>query len=188
MSAKCLICALAWVAAWQAAARQTPVEADFDKRVSEYVKLHNKAAGDMPKLKPTDSAESIAGHQHELARRISQARAGGAQGDIFTPEITSEFQRLMALAMQGHRAKHIRRSLNAGEPNALPALRINGEYPAGVPLQSMPPSLLLNLPKLPKEVEYRLIGHTLVLLDVEANLVVDFIPDAIPAGRHHHQH
>ena len=41
----------------------------------------------------------------------------------------------------------------------------------------MPPSLLLNLPKLPKELEYRFVDHELIVRDVAANLIVDFIPD-----------
>lgn len=56
-------------------------------------------------------------------------------------------------------------------------LRVNESYPANIPLQSTPPSLLLNLPMLPQEVEYRIEGRGLILLDVRANLVVDLIED-----------
>jgi hypothetical protein len=41
----------------------------------------------------------------------------------------------------------------------------------------MPPSLLLNLPELPKELEYRFVGRELVLRDSAANLIVDVLPD-----------
>ena len=58
-------------------------------------------------------------------------------------------------------------------------LRVNESYPAGAPLPTVPPSLLLNLPPLPPEVEYRIVGTDLILHDVEANLIVDWIPDAI---------
>jgi hypothetical protein len=44
----------------------------------------------------------------------------------------------------------------------------------------MPPTLLINLPQLPREVAYRIVGHDLVLLDTEARIVVDFIPGVIP--------
>jgi hypothetical protein len=44
-----------------------------------------------------------------------------------------------------------------------------------VPLQSTPPSLLENLPPLPPEIEYRITGADLVLLDAKANMVVDII-------------
>ena len=81
--------------------------------------------------------------------------------------------------MRGHRAKQVEQSLRHAEPVRVD-LRINAPYPEDVPLQSMPPTLLAHLPKLPPEVDYRVAGHSLVLRDVAANLIVDFIPDAIP--------
>ena len=39
--------------------------------------------------------------------------------------------------------------------------------------------LLANLPKLPEDLEYRIIGHTLILRDVHANIIVDYLPKAI---------
>jgi hypothetical protein len=35
------------------------------------------------------------------------------------------------------------------------------------------------LPQLPEDVEYRIVGKTLILRDVDANIIVDFIPNAI---------
>jgi len=152
---------------------------EFEKRVDEYAKLHRKLDSDLPPLKPTSSAEALADHRHELARRISLARQGAAQGEIFAPPVAAEFRRWIAITMQGRRGKRIRRSLAAAEPVQLP-LHVNDAHPTYVPLQSTPPSLLLNLPKLPKEVDYRVVGHNLVLRDTEADLIVDCIPDAIP--------
>jgi hypothetical protein len=37
----------------------------------------------------------------------------------------------------------------------------------------------MNLPPLPAELEYRVVGHSLILRDIEANLIVDFIVNAI---------
>ena len=48
--------------------------------------------------------------------------------------------------------------------------RVNESYPANIPLQSTPPSLLANLPHLPQEVEYRVAGRDLILLDVQARI------------------
>ena len=45
----------------------------------------------------------------------------------------------------------------------------------------MPVDLLAALPRLPCEVQYRFMTRDLVLIDIDANLIVDFIPDAIPA-------
>jgi hypothetical protein len=160
-------------------AREPSIIDDFEKRVNEYASQHRTLAGELPKLKPTSSAEALADHERELAQRISSARQGATQGDIFTPAIAAEFRRLLAVTMQGPRGKRIRRSLEAAEPVQL-ALHVNEPYPHRIPLQSTPPSLLLNLPKLPKELEYRVVGHNLVLRDADANLIVDFIPDAVP--------
>lgn len=152
---------------------------DFEHRVGEYVKLRKAAAAGLPQLKPTDSPATIADHERELARRIREARPQARQSDIFTPDISVEFRRLIGITMHGQQATHIKESLRNGEPVRL-ELRVNDPYPSAIPLQSTPPTLLLNLPKLPPEVDYRIVGHNLVLRDVGANLIVDFIPAAIP--------
>jgi hypothetical protein len=59
------------------------------------------------------------------------------------------------------------------------ALQVNAKYPEGTPLPTMPPNLLVRLPPLPEELEYRIIGKDLILRDADANLIVDFIPGAI---------
>lgn len=43
-----------------------------------------------------------------------------------------------------------------------------------------PPPVLAALPVLPVELQYRFVGRDLVLVDIEANLVVDVLPDALP--------
>jgi len=151
----------------------------FQKRVGEYDKLRKAAEGKLPRLKRTPSQAKIAHHQRELAHKIREARERAKQGDIFTPEISSEFKRLIAIAMQGRDATRVKQSLKSAEPVNL-QLRVNDAYPTHVPLQSTPPTLLLNLPDLPAELDYRPVGHDLVLHDAKANLIVDFIPNAIP--------
>jgi hypothetical protein len=131
-------------------------------------------------LKPTNSPEAIEHYEHRLAHRIREMRSGDGQGEIFTPEISAESRRLIGITLQGPGGPRILKSLRDTQPPRLPVIRVNSMYPSGVPLQSTPPSLLLNLPPLPPEVEYRVIGHALVLRDVGANLIVDFIPNAIP--------
>jgi hypothetical protein len=57
---------------------------------------------------------------------------------------------------------------------------VNGDYPSAAPLATVPPMLLAQLPRLPEEVEYRFFDRHLILLDVDANLIVDYIPNALP--------
>jgi hypothetical protein len=151
---------------------------EFERRVAEYMKLHKSAEATLPPLKSTASQEKIRHHQHELREAILAQRAGAVQGNIFTPQIGAEFRRLIGIAYQAE-DQHIRESLKRSEPVKL-RLRVNKEYPDDKPLQTMPSSLLLNLPKLPPEVEYRVVGRDLVLRDVGANLIVDFLQRAIP--------
>jgi len=152
---------------------------NFETRIKDYLKLRKEVEGKLPALKPTVSQEAIAHHEREMAERVRKARHGAIQGAIFTPEIAAEFHRLIGIAMQGTDAGHIHQSLQHAEPVRL-QLRVNGSYPAGVPLQSTPPTLLMNLPALPPELDYRVVGNNLVLRDAKANLILDFIPNAIP--------
>jgi hypothetical protein len=158
---------------------QAAIIQDFEKRVGDYVTLTKRLSKGIPVNKPTDEPHLILERQHEFARRIREARKGAKQGEIFTPEISKEFRRLLALAMAGQNSTDVKKSLARAEP-VRPMLRINEPYPTDVPLQSTPPTILLNLPRLPQELEYRIAGNALVLRDVNANIVVDLIPNAIP--------
>ena len=171
---------LAWcVAGAQSANPDANALEDFQKRVSEYMKVHDRARAGVGKLKPTASPERIAQHERLLAHKIRVAREDVGQGNIFTVEISTAFRRLTGEATKGVDATTVHQSLRRSEPVVF-KLRVNHKYPEGVPLQSTPPSLLQNLPKLPHELEYRVVGHDLVLLDTSANLVADYLPGAIP--------
>ena len=156
------------------------IVAEFTHRVADYVKIHKSAQTESRRLKPTASPEAIERYQVRLARGIRRARMGTRVGEIFTPAIAAEFRRLIAIAMQGPDSARIRQSLQRAAPVQTSAIRVNSRYPAGVALQSTPPSLLQNLPPLSPEVDYRVVGRDLVLRDVDANLVVDILKDAIP--------
>jgi hypothetical protein len=56
---------------------------------------------------------------------------------------------------------------------------VNETYKKKHSLATMPPNLLLTLPDLPKDLEFRFIGRHLVLRDVRANIVIDEIRHAI---------
>jgi hypothetical protein len=152
---------------------------EFETRVAAYLKLHKQAAAEVSGLKPTQSPSAINQHEQDLAAAIRQIRRHAKRGDIFTSSISSEFHRLISLAMQGRAGVEIRDSFRRAEPVSL-RLHVNDSYPVNVPLQSTPPTLLENLPPLPKELDYRVIGTDLVLRDVDANLIIDLIPHAIP--------
>jgi hypothetical protein len=60
---------------------------------------------------------------------------------------------------------------------------VNSTYPPSQPLATFPPKLLLQLPELPEELEYRFQGRDLILRDSKANLVADVLPGALEETR-----
>jgi hypothetical protein len=91
--------------------------------------------------------------------------------------------------MQGPQGKKARATIKEGNPKnekapgeVEPVLKVNAEYPKNSPLSTVPPSLLLRLPKLPKDIEYRFVGRTLILRDREANIIIDYMKEAVPTS------
>ena len=171
---------LALSCAWAGRARSTMNDAqvvkDFEARVSSYLDLGKKQA---PTPKPTDSPSKLVEIHDQIAEKMRAARPNARQGDIFTPEIAAYFRHQIAATLAGHDGKKIRASLRHAEPVQNVSLQVNARYPQKVPLQSTPPTLLLNLPRLPRELQYRIVGRVLLLYDTQADLIVDFIPDAV---------
>jgi hypothetical protein len=154
---------------------------DFLARVDAYAKLHKSVASTLPALKPTPEPELIAAHQQALARRIREARPHAKRGDVFSDQARDAFRHAVREEFHGPHGHRARRTIQQGEPLSNVHLGVNQPYPDGVPYTTLPPTLLLKFPKLPEVVVYRVVGADLVLLDTEANLVVDRIPDIIPA-------
>jgi hypothetical protein len=60
-------------------------------------------------------------------------------------------------------------------------LGVNDTYPEGASRSTVPPNVLQVLPQLPDGLEYRMVGNNLVLLDVRAAVVVDYLLDVMCA-------
>lgn len=151
---------------------------DFKKRVDDYLALHNKLEKQVPPMKETKDAAKISESQDALAEKIRVARKQAKPGEIFTPEIRQHLRRLMYPETKGAEGARTREALAEDAPKGVP-VKVNATYPENAPLPTMPPNLLAALPKLPEELEYRVINKDLILRDVHANLIVDYIPNAI---------
>lgn len=155
----------------------------FDQRTDAYVKLRKRAQASLAAPKSESSAASIKQYQQVLAQKIRAERTQAKAGDVFTRPVSELFRRLIAIPLQSSQGGKIRASLRNAEPVHGLTLEVNQGYPQTSALQSTPPTLLLDLPKLPSELEYRLVGRELVLLDTAANLIVDLLPDALPVSQ-----
>ena len=157
---------------------------DFQKEVQEYVHLHKKQLAKLGPPEPADAQGSLAA-QKALAAAIRDKRDHAKQGDVFERAVQPVFRRLIGEELKGPIALPAREAVREGNPKheagaVQVPLRINGDYPTGAPLSTVPPSVLLSLPELPEPLEYRFVGRDLILLDSVAGLIVDFLPAAAP--------
>jgi len=163
--------------------RVDPTKAPFEefaKRVDQYAALRNKLADSVGPLDPTWSQAQITERATKLADAIRTARAGAKQGDIFTTEAAT----IIATLIKTEYDRRPPATLNArGDaqrelPDFVP--EVNQLYPTTYPLATFPATLLPLLPRLPKEVEYRIVSKFLILRDIEANVIIDIMPHAVP--------
>lgn len=151
---------------------------EFHKRIDAYLKIHNDAEGKVPNLKRTDDPQEISDRQKALAQTIMTLRANAQPGDIFAPEYQPFFVKIVQDDFKGRSAAD-RKALVAELPAKM-KIDINTVYPTTMPLETFPPALLRKLPDLPPELEYRIVGRSLLLRDVKANLIVDILRDVVP--------
>jgi hypothetical protein len=151
----------------------------FVDRVNEYVALQKKVDDGLPKLSGRDDASKIAAHQAAMAGRIKLARAAAKRGDIFG----SAEPVLMAVIRDDANLRSLREARAAMEevPKFDPPA-VNTAYPEKAALATVPPLLLDALPRLPEGLEYRFMGNDMVLRDTKANLIADFLNNAVPTA------
>lgn len=147
--------------------------ADFVQRVDDYAALRSRLEIGLPPLVVTTNADDIERFEHRLAERIDDAR-GSRRGQLFTPSMEGQMKRMLVVHADAATVATIMED-NPGEFD----VDINETYSKKHPLATMPPNLLLLLPDLPKDIEYRFVGRHLVLRDVRANIIIDEIPFAI---------
>jgi hypothetical protein len=156
----------------------------FQERINQYVAVHRVLELPLMPLRPTLDMSRIQASRQALAHRIRVVRAEAQQGDLITPDVARMFRRRIATCLPASEWAAIL-SDNAedeeGVPAGPPALHVNMEWPEQVPFGFVPPQMLAALPRLPAELQYRIIGNSLVLWDHHANLIVDFLPGAFIA-------
>ena len=177
-AATLMACATAGAATTQAPSDAKTV-ASFNERLRQYSELHNKLEKTLPALPKEASPEAIDQHQRALEALVKKARASARRGDVFAPDIDKLIRRLLTQILSGPEGASLKATIMDENPTTV-ALGVNSRYPDEVPLSTMPPQVLALLPKLPEDLEYRFIGPRLILLDVHAHTIVDYIENALP--------
>ena len=147
---------------------------DFTTRVNAYFELRRQLQRRLPAVMVTDDVRQIRGARRSLARAIRVARPGAVEGEFFTVATSARFQATLARLMTAP----MWAAIMDDNPGAF-THDIDGGYPEGMTLATMPGLVLARLPGLPDDIEFRFVGRHLILHDVRANTIIDRLPDAI---------
>ena len=154
--------------------------ADFQARVDRYVALHRQIEATKPPIVVSDDWSSIKESIDTLAGKIRTARASARQGDVFTPEVERWFRLTLGECLAGVDIEDFLADMNEEEWKDFALVpEVHGRWLQGAPLPTMPPHLIAVLPQLPEELQYRFMNRDLILWDVHANVIVDFIRGAL---------
>ena len=126
-------------------------------------------------------AEQVLRQQRRFANAMREVRPILGNGGFFTPDVSKYFRERIDAIVQ-ETGLDVTTAIEApDEDEIIVAAPPRAAEP--VPWNAGPvmwPSVLLALPELPPELEYRFLGRHLVIIDGLANLVVDVLYDALP--------
>ena len=161
----------------------------FDRQVGAYLNqtrpLRDEAAQSAEALtgksnRPAEAEAAVRARQAALAALIrTNVRSTAKQGDVFSSASGDVIRKRLAAAFSGNQREGVRHELQEqndetkGHPEDL---KVNGSFRA----PRVPPEIVNALPMLPAPLEYAFHDRTLILRDVDADLIVDFLPNAFP--------
>jgi len=151
----------------------------FEKRVKKYVSLREGLERKLPTLSKEAKPEEIEAHKKAFEDLVRHARAAAKPGDVLTSDIAGYMRNTIRVEFKGTDRKELRETVLEADTKGVP-LRVNYPYPETKELAQVPPTLLLKLPQLPKQVKYRFVGRHLLLVDRENGLIIDFMKNALP--------
>lgn len=152
----------------------------FEDAIAKYVALREALIVEkIPGPVPNSSAPEVNRASDALAAAIQRARQKAQPGDVFVAPVAPVLKRRIVDAVRKENLGPVLADIDDELKSAVtPTVHLR--FPVAAPMATMPPSLLAVLPPLPKSLEYRIVGKYLVLRDVEAALIIDFIAAAVP--------
>lgn len=153
----------------------------FSKASEDYAFLHRQLERRLPPIEVNANPQTIRRAIDDMAAAIRAARPEAQQGDLFNPAVQASIRQRIAKALGSHgfTPADVRDAeLAQGVDAASLTLRVNGTFPWAFGT-AMFPCVLEALPPLPPELQYRIVGRDLVLIDVHASVIVDILPLAL---------
>jgi hypothetical protein len=153
--------------------------AAFDRHVKDYLKQRARVKAKLRPLSTEATPEQIDAYQKRFVESLRAMRAGTKPGYIFNPQTAEYFRTIAKTEVPAQDKPEIRQTILEADTKGVP-LKVNHPYPETKELTQIPPTLLLRLPQLPKEVKYRYVGRNLLLVDTDNNLIIDYMLNALP--------
>ena len=173
------VCALFWGTSLAVAQKSAPDIQIFEKQVNDYIALRNKVRANAPKLSKDSTPEQIHAYRTTLENSLRSARPNAKRGEFFQPATADFIRRTLKTEFQGKDRQELREKIFETETQGV-VLRVNYPYAQTAEFSEMPATLLTKLPQLPKELRYRFVGRNMLLVDRESDVIIDFMPDALP--------
>jgi hypothetical protein len=162
----------------------TPLDplSGFRQRVAAYVELKAAIAATLPPRRQARSFEEFITLNDRLRFGLQRARRDVRRGNVFVGESRPALRELLAWTLDDHglSAADFVDDMDRDRLPGAAKVRINERFPYRQGVIAFP-CLLESLPGLPRELEYRIDGRDLVLVDVEVNLVLDVLKNAFAA-------
>jgi ABC-type transporter MlaC component len=159
--------------------REKQLIAAFNRHVKDYLKQRGRVKSKLPPLSKEATPEQITAYQNSFVEALRAMRAGTQQGYIFNKEFADYLRTMIKTELPPRDKAEVREVILEADTKGVP-LKVNYPYPETKELTQIPPTLLLKLPQLPKELKYRYVGRHMLLVDNDNGLIVDYMLDALP--------
>jgi hypothetical protein len=151
---------------------------EFKKRIDGYLQLRSDLTHKLKPLSQTADAAELTARQDSLASAIRIARKSARQGDLIPAAAAARIRTIVAEDLKS-RPPDARRAAFSEVPEGV-VMGVNKTYPSQAALPTVPPLLLNKLPALPDNLQYRFVGRSVVLLDGDTQLIVDYVDNVLP--------
>jgi hypothetical protein len=149
----------------------------FERQMQSYVSARREVVPS-PLLSGVARPAEVWKARMQGAAKLRAVRASARDGNLFSPEVAAMFRGRIADALTGRDIdRWLSDQKDDDDPPSDPEVHANEMFPEGRS-HLFPVSLLSCLPALPAAVEYRLVGRSLVIVDVDLEVIVDVLPRA----------
>jgi hypothetical protein len=155
---------------------------DFESAVAAYMTLRESLTQALPPRELSPDADQVFVAVDAMAAAIQAARPAAKEGDIFDAEAAPLLRRRIRQTVREPGCEAGNLLARAHDPGSglaslRPIVHDRFDWAAG---SFMAGCLLDVLPALPEELQFRFVNRDLVLVDIDADLIIDVLPDALP--------